>query len=545
MLHLPLQERSLFSHNKLSRFFSLISMNKTEELSQEQPIDLSEFEKKLIIRLLKIEDFEKLNELQKLCFPGMTTWTYENINNQLHFFPEGQIVIELDGQLIASSSSLIIEYESFDPNQTWNEVTDRGNIQSHNSEGDTLYGMEMMVHPDFRRMKLSRRLYNARKDLVREKNLRKIIIGGRVPGYKDFKDKMTIREYVDRVMDRAIYDPVLTPQLANGFSLKKVIPQYLKGDKESAGYATLLEWSNFEYDSDPSKKFIASKLVRICVVQYQMRQIKGFDEFATQCEYFVDVASSYKSDFVLFPEMFTLQLLSFLPQESPGIAARTISTFTPDYLELFSRLALKYNINIIGGSHFTVENETLYNISYLFKRNGEIGKQYKLHLTKSERDWWGVKPGNKIEVFDTDKGRIAIQICYDVEFPEMTRIAVEKGARIIFTPFCTDDRQAYLRVRHCALARCIENQIFIAIAGTVGNLPQVENMDIQYAQSGIFTPSDFSFSRDAIAAECTPNVETVIINDIDLELLRRSRHRGTVTNWKDRRTDLYEILQKR
>jgi predicted amidohydrolase len=214
------------------------------------------------------------------------------------------------------------------------------------------------------------------------------------------------------------------------------------------------------------------------------------------------------------------------------------------YLDLFTKLAVKYNINIIGGSHFTIEEDNLYNISYLFKRDGTLGKQYKLHITPNEKKWWGVKPGNKLEVFDTDKGKISIQICYDIEFPELGRIAAEKGAQIIFVPFATDERYAYLRVRYCAQARCIENHVFVAIAGNVGNLPSVENMDINYAQSAIFTPSDIPFTRDAIQAEATPNIETVIIDDIDLELLKRQRQTGTVLNLEDRRKDLYSVIYK-
>ena len=132
-------------------------------------------------------------------------------------------------------------------------------------------------------------------------------------------------------------------------------------------------------------------------------------------------------------------------------------------------------------------------------------------------------------------------VCYDVEFPELARIAVDKGARILFVPFATDERYGYLRVRYCAQARCIENQVFVAISGCVGNLPFVENADIHYAQSGIFTPSDFPFARDGIAAECTPNIETVIFHDVDVELLKRQRQTGTVLNWADRRSDLYQI----
>lgn len=509
-----------------------------------EKIDLHEFESRLHVRKLKIEDFDALVRMQKICFPSMQVWSRENIENQLRIFPEGQIVIELDDSLVASSSSLIIDSEDLELDMSWDEICDYGNIGTHDPEGDTLYGMEIMVHPEYRGMKLSTRLYEARKELARELNLRRIVIGGRLPGYRNHAKSMHINQYVDRVTSKAIFDPVLTPQLSNGFSVKKVIKEYLDDDKESSGYASWLEWTNFDYQEEKDKKFLASLPVRICVVQYQIRAIRSFDDFAIQCEYFVDVASGYKSDFILFPEIFTLQLLSLIPKENPGTAARKIGEFTEQYLELFGELAIKYNINIIAGSHFTPENDKLYNIAYLFKRNGEIGKQYKLHISPNEKKWWGVEPGKQIEVFDTDKGKIAIQICYDIEFPELARIAVERGARIIFVPFVADDRQTYLRVRYCAQARCIENQIFVALSGSVGNLPHVDNMDIHYAQSGIFTPSDFSFARDAIAGECTPNIETVMINDIDLELLKRHRNRGLVTNWNDRRTDIYQVKAK-
>jgi predicted amidohydrolase len=146
-----------------------------------------------------------------------------------------------------------------------------------------------------------------------------------------------------------------------------------------------------------------------------------------------------------------------------------------------------------------------------------------------------------MNVFDTDRGRVAINVCYDVEFPELARIAADKGAQILFVPFNTDVRSGYLRVRLCAQARCIENHLYTAISGCIGNLPFVENADIHYAQSGLFTPADIPFSRDAVAAECQPNIETLIIHDVDLELLKRHRQSGTVQNWNDRRKDIYSV----
>ena len=508
-------------------------------------IDLTTFEKNIVIRPLVAGDYDQLVTLQAICFPGMKPWTREQIESQLSIFPEGQIGVEFQGKLVASSSSLILDFELYGEKHNWRDVADAGFIRNHNPEGNTLYGIEIMVDPEYRGMKLARRLYDERKRLAREKNLMRIVLGGRIPGYTTHKNQMTAREYVEKVVNKTLVDPVLTTQISNGFVIKRLLKSYMTSDRESLGYATLLEWSNLDFVPDPHRRFIASKAVRICSVQYQMREIKSFDEFTRQCEYFVDVASDYKSDFILFPEIFTTQLLSFRKPERPGLAVRKLAEFTPQYLEMFSHLAVRYDLNIIGGSHFTLENDKLYNVSYLFKRNGGIGKQYKLHITPNERRWWGVEPGNAIEVFETDKGKISIQVCYDIEFPEVSRIAVEKGAQIIFVPFCTDERYAYLRVRYCAQARCIENHVYVATAGTVGNLPAVENLDIQYAQSGIYTPSDIPFTRDAIASECTPNIETVIIDDVDLELLKRHRQTGSVLNWNDRRTDLYETRLKK
>lgn len=203
---------------------------------------------------------------------------------------------------------------------------------------------------------------------------------------------------------------------------------------------------------------------------------------------------------------------------------------------------MKYNVNIIGGSHFSLENDKLYNIAYLFHRNGKIDSQQKMHVTPGERRWWGVQPGNSLKVFETDRGRIAMLVCYDIEFPELIRIVASKGAQIIFCPFNTDTEEGYLRVRYCSQARAIENHVYVAIAGCTGNLPFVENADIHYAQSGIFTPADIHFTRGGIAAECNANIETVIIHDVDVELVRRHRHMGTVQNWMDRRKDVYRVV---
>lgn len=506
------------------------------------PLDLKEYEWKIEVRPMSIDDFDALVEMQNLCFPGMMPWGRDQIESQLARFPEGQLCVEIDGKLAASASSLILEYDPSFEWHNWKKVADNGYIRNHHPKGDTLYGIEIMVHPEFRGMKLSRRLYDARKELCRDKNLARIIIGGRLPGYHKYADDNTARQYIERVIDRELFDPVLSAQLSNGFAVQGLIPNYFPSDTDSRGYATFLEWRNLDFEAGAKRRFHhAVEPVRICVVQYQMRRVASFDEFAQQCEFFLDTASDYKCDFILFPELFTTQLLSCVDAKQPGQAARELAEFTPRYLEFFAEQAIKFNVNVIAGSQFVVEHGTLYNVAYLFCRDGSIGKQYKIHITPSERKWWGVNPGSQVQVFDTDCGPISILICYDIEFPELARIAADKGAQMIFVPFNTDTQHGYLRVRHCAQARCIENHMYVAISGCTGNLPLVENADIHYAQSGIFTPADAGFAREAVAAECNPNVETVIIHDLDFEQLRRHKEAGTVQNWNDRRTDIYRV----
>jgi predicted amidohydrolase len=192
-----------------------------------------------------------------------------------------------------------------------------------------------------------------------------------------------------------------------------------------------------------------------------------------------------------------------------------------------------------------IKDDRLFNVGYLCKRDGGIERFVKIHVTPDEAKVWGMQGGDEIKVFDTDCGKIGILICYDAEFPELSRILAEDGMDILFVPFLTDTQNGYSRVRHCAQARAIENECYVAIAGSVGNLPNVHNMDIQFAQSMVFTPCDFAFPTNGIKAEATPNTEMTLIADVDIDLLRELNQYGSVRNLRDRRTDLYEVRRKK
>ncbi len=494
---------------------------------------------KVKVRPLDPGDYASVADIQSRCFPGIKPWTRAQFDSQLSRFPDGQLGVEFGGKVVATSSTLVIDLEHLSKLHDFKEVSDDGFIGNHDPEGDTLYGIDIAVDPGYRGLRLARRLYEARKDLVRRLNLRRFAIAGRLPTYHKHSERLTPDQYVKRVLKKEIRDPVVTAQVANGFRVLRVLHDYLPSDTESCGHAVLMEWKNPEYSSRP--KVPGRGTVRVASVQYLMRSLTSWDEFTTQCEFFIDTASEYRSDFVLFPELLTNQLQALVTEDRPGKTARRLTEFTDKYVEFFSAMAVKHDVNVVAGSHLTVEEEKLFNIAYLFRRDGTHEKQKKIHITPSEARWWGISPGDDVGVFDTDKGKIAILICYDIEFPELARVVTARGARMLFVPYNTDIRSGYFRVRYCAHARCIENGVYAVLSGACGNLPMVEGADIHYAQSCILTPSDVAFARDAIAAEATPNVETMLIHDLDLDALRRARMGGSVRPWVDRRLDLYHV----
>ncbi len=495
----------------------------------------------LTLRNLKIEDYDDLTHIMDIVYPEMGgAGPLKKFKAQLSMFPEGQICIEDHGKVVAAAFSLIVDYDKFGDRHTYEEITGDAYLTTHDPMGDVLYGAEVVVHPDYQGMRLGRRLYEARKELCQSLNLKSIVAGGRIPNYQYHAKDLSPQKYIERVKKKEIYDPILTFQLSNEFEVKRVLTNYLPEDTESKGYATLLEWTNLYYDKQKTPLFGAVKTsARIGCVQWQMRTTKSVDELIQQVEFFIDALSDYQCDLALLPEFFNAPLMGIENHQNSIDSIKALAEFSEELIEAISRLAVSYNINIIAGSIPVMENNELYNVSYFCRRDGTLESQYKIHPTPYEKRAWIMQGGNNLNVFDTDFGKIGILICYDIEFPELARIQSEEGMQLLFVPFWTDTKNAYLRVRCCAHARAIENECYVVIAGSVGNLPKVDGADIQYAQSAVFSPSDFSFPHDAIMAETTPNTEMTLIVDLDLEKLSKLRNEGSVRNYLDRRRDLY------
>ncbi|MCS0671937.1 carbon-nitrogen hydrolase family protein [Cytobacillus firmus] len=284
--------------------------------------------------------------------------------------------------------------------------------------------------------------------------------------------------------------------------------------------------------------------IRVSAVQYHLHTIRSFEEFARQCEHYIKTAQEFGSEFVLFPEFFTTQLLSIGSEQGTSLTINELPGFTEQYKMLFSNFAKDTKMHIIGGTHVINRDGRLYNVAHLFYPDGRIEEQAKLHITPTEVHEWNMSPGEGLRVFDTDRGRIAILTCYDIEFPEIVRMAKAKGADVIFCPSCTDDRHGFHRVRYTCHARAIENQIYVVVTGTIGSLPTVDFMRANFGQAAVITPNDIPFPPKGIMVEGELNDDMIVTADLDLSLLYEVRERGSVTTWRDRRTDLYVDWEK-
>jgi predicted amidohydrolase/ribosomal protein S18 acetylase RimI-like enzyme len=496
---------------------------------------------------LNAEDYQSLKDLMQAAYPGLNDlhWQKHEIHKLISLFPEGQVVLRVNGE-IAGCALSVLQYDSItDRNHTYNEITGNDTFKTHKKDGDLLYGIDVFIAPKFRGMRLARRLYDFRKELCEQLNLKAIAFGARMPKYHLHAHELSPLQYLEKVKSKEIEDPVLNFQFNNDFHVKRILKDYLEGDSESLDHAVLMEWNNVYYEKPQAGPGGKTRVIRAGLVQWQMRRYRDLDELMAQAEFFLDSLAGYHSDFALFPEFFNAPLMASDNELNEADAIRKLATFTKEIVNRFAQLAVTYNINIITGSMPEIVNEKLRNVGYLCHRDGRLDRFEKIHVTPDEERVWGMEGGESIKTFDTDCGKVGILICYDVEFPELSRLLAEDGMDILFVPFLTDTQNGYSRVRNTAQARAIENECYVVIAGSVGNLPKVSNMDIQFAQSMVFTPCDFAFPSTGIKAEATPNTEMILVVDLDIDLLRELNEFGSVRNLKDRRLDLYSLVLKK
>ncbi|MBI9077324.1 MAG: GNAT family N-acetyltransferase [Desulfatibacillum sp.] len=503
---------------------------------------------KITTRRWRESDIPQIIECSRAIYhdyPPEFIYDQRQYEMQFKAFPDGQFVAVHKDRIVGYCTAIIVNIDD----DYWydvDEITGAGTFSTHNQDGDTLYGADIGVHPDYQRKGVAMLLYQRRRALLKRHNLRRMIAFGRIPGYKDLAGKMTAEQYVDKVVQGELRDQALNAHLKAGYQVRKVQLD-ITIDKASLNYSTYLEMPNPDFSL--TKKRISSSVsvkhparrMRVCAAQYAMKPVASWEELERNVTFFADFSSSYHCHFLVFPEYFTFQMFSCMKETTYGGLVLGLTAYTERYLEMFKGLAQKYNLYIIGGTHPVLDGGYIYNTAHLFTPSGNVYTQEKLHITPAERQEANIQPGRAIRLFQTPYGRIAIQICYDIEFPETSRLLTLAGAEIIFVPYYTEEKKAYYRVRLCSQARAVENFVYVVMTGNVGNMQTPAGSFLNYSQSAILTPSDFSFPEKGVEGEADPNVEAAVVSELTLSTLTQQRHVATVRPLHDRRPDLYSL----
>jgi len=277
--------------------------------------------------------------------------------------------------------------------------------------------------------------------------------------------------------------------------------------------------------------------VKIASAQYDISFLGVWSAYRNKVERWVNEAAGRDARILLFPEYASMELASLFSKDvyaSLSLQLAAMQSVLDDYIDLYRTLALKHQCYIQSGTFPVHMPDNEYrNRAYLFMPNGDVDFQDKLMMTRFENEQWLIKRGNELKCFDTEFGKIAINICYDSEFPLLARQQVEAGASLILVPSCTDTLAGYHRVRIGCQARALENQCYVVQSPTVGKAPWSEAIDVNIGAAGIYTPVDRGFPDDGILAMGELNAVQWVFAEISLEACEKVRADGQVFNYRD------------
>ena len=199
------------------------------------------------VRLMQPDDFDAVIRMTLEIYPESRPWSHAQLASHIAVFPEGQLIAELDGEIAGMASSLIVLWDDYSMGTNWRDFTDHGMFTNHDPwRGRTLYGAEIMVRPSLQGKGAGKRLYAARREIVKQRRLLRIRAGARLRDYHRVADRMTPEEYTKRVVTGELSDGTLTFQLKQGFHVIGVARNYLRHDPKSLGNAAVIEWLNPE-----------------------------------------------------------------------------------------------------------------------------------------------------------------------------------------------------------------------------------------------------------------------------------------------------------
>lgn len=198
------------------------------------------------VREAEAGDFPGIIALCERTYPGAAPWSVEQLTRHREIFPEGQLVaVDRTQEVVGYAASLIVFWDDYAMDASWRDFTDLGMFTNHDPVlGRTLYGAEVMVHPEIRGSGVGGKLYDARRALAERLGLLRIRAGARLRNYHKYAERMTAEEYVRRVVRGSVRDPTLSFQLNRGFHVLAVVEHYLRHDPESLGWAAVIEWIN-------------------------------------------------------------------------------------------------------------------------------------------------------------------------------------------------------------------------------------------------------------------------------------------------------------
>jgi predicted amidohydrolase len=277
--------------------------------------------------------------------------------------------------------------------------------------------------------------------------------------------------------------------------------------------------------------------VKIATAQYDISFLENWQQYQSKAERWVAEAAEQDAKILLFPEYASMELASLFGEEVYSSLSKQLAamqSLLDDYLDLFQGLAKKYQCIIQPGT-FPVQTDSgaYRNRAYLFMPDGQFDYQDKLMMTRFENEQWLIQKGEKLKYFDTEYGRIAINICYDSEFPMLARKQVEAGANLILVPSCTDTLAGYHRVKIGCQARALENQCYVVQSPLVGNAPWSEAVDVNIGAAAVYTPVDRGFPDNGILAEGKLNEVQWVFAEVSLSACGTVREQGQVFNYRD------------
>jgi predicted amidohydrolase len=280
-----------------------------------------------------------------------------------------------------------------------------------------------------------------------------------------------------------------------------------------------------------------SRTCKVAVAQYDIGFFNHFDDFFSKISAWFQLANDNEAELLVFPEYGSMELASLFGEDVYSDLREQIyamQTIYQDYQACYAELAKRYNTLVLASSFpVQLQDKTFRNRANLFGPDGLIGFQDKLMMTRFENEQWIIQAGDQIKVFNTDLGKIGINICYDSEFPLFAQQQVAAGADILLVPSCTDGPAGFNRVRIGSQARALENQCYVLHSPTIGNAPWSPAVDCNTGNASVYTPVDRGFPKDGILAQIKNENAQWLHAELNLAELSYIRRQGQVLNLLD------------